>query len=996
MNTTTTHKPQGSATAPAVDWTAFRQFLQLIGRDTGPLVLAVFPAAQTGPCIHIPADAADLPIQEVESTLKRNPGHSFGVILNTPLPEPADWGTLPEHKNKAGRIKAWGASNPHIASCIGPWAEADGGLTIEAQEALPGLAGLPEPTLQNWTGGKSLHQFWLLEPGETLTPEQFRSLQKRLAARLAEVAPAAEIDDSLSNPCRVMRAPGGLHPKTGDRCHIHKVNDRRFTVAELEALLPAPAAAEPQKRIELQEAPRLQIRQPRPLEWFRDALAYIPEVIADTGDRKRCLELYHSLRLALAEHGHDEAMAVQLLAEHSPTVHDLEDGRYEWQPTEITAGSFWGVALKHGYVWPWERPGYRAAPAADPLCCAEDVDGPHPPVASFRELIENLPDGWRDPSENEWDEAEDEGRRTGRKPQAERKHRRLTPGALAEMLPRDLLRFNELILLAEVHTHNGWVQIRETDMDSAYVLLSAKGWNVGIEPIIKAITHVARENLHRPVQDYLKRIEADPAIEPFDLDEVAPRFFRASEPLHKAMVRKWLIGAAARAMDPGSQMDYALVLQSDREGLGKSTGFEALASPDWFNCSVPDQDKDFLLNVHSCWIFELAELEHVTARREAGRMRNLITTKQDLVRLPYGRANERLKRSSVFCGTVNAREFLRDPTSDQRRYWVVPIEGGDKLDRDGLKAARDGIWKAAVMAWRSGELPMLSDDLDKQSREQNREFSNEDAWLPMLRAWVDGNPLVVHMLDPDSRKTHIRPADPSQPFTIAAAIYSAGLKPLNQIHRGDENRVAPLLRELGFEKVRLMVNRRRAWLWRPIAQPAQPAQPQESGGWAVKSTAAQEVSEIAQPAQPISKKGKTFSGDGGGRQGAAPENEPSLSEKGWAGWATPSDPLPRNGSEGAQPPLGRVGQVGQAGQRSPGSAPDCAPVIQNGRIACWVDGEGGWTRPAELRGASVFVTHADGRQLLAGREQISDQPPAPQEPAIGEYEREFDDLPEAA
>jgi hypothetical protein len=45
-----------------------------------------------------------------------------------------------------------------------------------------------------------------------------------------------------------------------------------------------------------------------------------------------------------------------------------------------------------------------------------------------------------------------------------------------------------------------------------------------------------------------------------------------------------------------------------------------------------------------------------------------------------------------------------------------------------------------------------------------------------------------------------------------------------------------------------------------------------------------------------------------------------------------------------------------------------------------------------MRGLSVLVTHGDGRQLAAGRTQISDHPPAPQ---VGEFEHEFDD-PEAA
>lgn len=49
------------------------------------------------------------------------------------------------------------------------------------------------------------------------------------------------------------------------------------------------------------------------------------------------------------------------------------------------------------------------------------------------------------------------------------------------------------------------------------------------------------------------------------------------------------------------------------------------------------------------------------------------------------------------------------------------------------------------------------------------------------------------------------------------------------------------------------------------------------------------------------------------------------------------------------------------------------PIAAEGRIPCLVKGEPGWSRKAGLmRGLSVFVSHADGRQLAAGRDEITD------------------------
>jgi hypothetical protein len=412
-------------------------------------------------------------------------------------------------------------------------------------------------------------------------------------------------------------------------------------------------------------------------------------------------------------------------------------------------------------------------------------------TASSTEFIHQLPDGWFVDEE------------TG-----VRKPTKLSAGYLADLLEEHspVLRFNEMTMFVEVQTIAGWLPVRDSDMDSTYVLLSQKGWIIGIDPIIKAICHVARQRSFHPVRQYLLGLEQDSTITAYDLDEVAKQFFRSPEPLHAAMVRKWLIGAVARAMDPGCQMDYCLVLYSKNQGLMKSTSFGDLASLEWFTSTVPDGDKDFLLNVHSCWIFELAELESVTGKRKAGRLKNLITTRTDMFRVPYGRRAERHPRGSVFCGTVNEENFLRDETGN-RRFWVIPIAGAEPVNREGLKAARDGIWKAAMAAWRANELPMLSRAQEALSEIQNETFVESDPWLTMLQTAIDDDPKQWQ-----------------KAFSTAQALVMARLKQREQITRADETRVAPLLRQLGFDKGKnpaTTQDGRRFRLWSP-AQPAQP------------------------------------------------------------------------------------------------------------------------------------------------------------------------------
>jgi len=849
-----------------IDWREFEQFLHAIGRDRGPLVVALFPPDPSKPCIHFACDAEAIPRQRIEQKQRQQPELALGLVLNHPLAQPADWGSKPEHINKGGKVKAWGATKTHISHAIGIWAECDGGLPLEAQGALPALAGLHEPSLANWSGSKSLHLYWLLEPSEVLDPDTFEALQQRLTGRLTEVAPDAKPDTSIKNANRLMRAPGGIHPKTGQPCRIHISTDKRFTVAELLEMLPAPEPAPQQPRpATWQAAPD----RPRTYEELERLVSGCPPIPAKSGLRLEALAFVAGLTRCMEQIGKGSADAIALASHYHPQAADTFRQVEDWPFGQLDTGSFVNQCKKAG-VDVTRHDLRRATP--DLLEGFEVQDGEKgagaPRSPSFQSLIQRLPDGWN---------------RETQKPA------QLSPGQLADMLPAAALRFNEMTLRAEVHTASGWRVITDADLDSAYVVLTGKGWKVGSEPVIKAIIHTARQAPHHPVRAYLQQVEADTTIIPFDLNQVAPRFFRASAPLHVAMVRAWLTGAVSRALSPGCQMDYCLVLKGG-QGPRKSRSLEALASVDWYSSSIPENEKDLLLNVHSTWIYELAELESVTSRKESGRLKNLITTSVDLVRVPYGRTSERMPRPSVFCATVNEDTFLRDDTGN-RRYWVVPVEGSAQLDKEGLLAARDGIWKSAVAAYRAGELPMLAPEMERLSAQQNEEFNAQDPWTEMVRAWMDGDPL--HRWDPDRDPSTMR-YDTETPFTSADVLYSAGLRRPDAITRADEMRVAAVLRQLGFNKGRQQrIDGRVARLWE-LSQPSQPqaaevVTPQ-------RPCAAVDLGQLSQPSQPNSLKKEEESRRKEGGQPATASGFEGSFEKCTRGCDTPSPrhPLDRD------------------------------------------------------------------------------------------------------
>jgi hypothetical protein len=607
----------GSIAAPSLSKASeATQFLELLGKDPATTRLRAFPHKESTNKAKIAARKGKWDLEQA-ATWNREGRGVFVVTGNG------------------------GDKKEDITSCPALFVEWDD-QPIEWQLTAWIELGLPEPTMQVPTGGRSVHNWWVMT--EPISPAEFEALQIRLYTHCKS--------DELKDPSRVMRLPGfayiGPDDKPAGLVELVNVTGNRYSAAEIEACLPAAAA--PAKPASKPKTKRSAVDlPPRSEADLLEALATrVPAFLPDESRRDELLNLAFRLWVEVGA-----ARAEQILAKHSPAVTDLPSYFKGKAPTRISAGSIWPF-LNEYYDVDLERHDLkRSAPAP----AAKQQDKPAK-SASLQSLIQQLQDGW-DPKTL--------------KPQG------LSAGRIADMLPAADLRFNEMTLRAEVHTSSGWLRITDADMDSAYVVLSGKGWKVGSEPVIKAIIHTARQAPHHPVRAYLQQVEADPGIAPFDLDQVAPQFFRANQPLHVAMVRKWLIGAVSRALNPGCQMDYVLVLQG-AQGQLKSTSLGALASPDWYCSSIPENEKDLLLNIHSTWIYELAELESVTSRKEAGRLKNLITTSADLVRVPYGRTSERMARQSVFCATVNEDTFLRDDTGN-RRFWVVPVEGSKPIDK---------------------------------------------------------------------------------------------------------------------------------------------------------------------------------------------------------------------------------------------------------------------------------------------------------------------------
>jgi hypothetical protein len=198
--------------------------------------------------------------------------------------------------------------------------------------------GLGEPSFIVTTGGKSAHLYWVLS--EPITVERWRPIQLALIA-------ATGADPVNKNPSRVMRLPGAFYlgpdGKASGQSKIHSSSDRRFSVDEVEAWLPAQPAAEPQSHaddganpfagVPLWDAGDLPERPPGAL---KEALLQVPPFAPKQGQYQSLLYLARRLLVDLGKQG-----AIDILRETcAAQITDLES-YFVTPPNGIAPGSTW-------------------------------------------------------------------------------------------------------------------------------------------------------------------------------------------------------------------------------------------------------------------------------------------------------------------------------------------------------------------------------------------------------------------------------------------------------------------------------------------------------------------------------------------------------------------------------------------------------------------------------------------------------------------------------
>lgn len=342
------------------------------------------------------------------------------------------------------------------------------------------------------------------------------------------------------------------------------------------------------------------------------------------------------------------------------------------------------------------------------------------------------------------------------------------------------LRKNKLTGAIEYNNQLGAViQLEGHDLDLMTTKLACENGIFIPEPRIKAaIQYAALKNSYCPITKYLDHCAAH--AKPHEhWDSVGTVFLGNPQPLATLAMQRMMIGAVARAYQPGESMSWLPILVG-AQGVGKSMFSRNLVPKGLFSeITTPLETlMKEQYRLHVAWLLELPEIDNYFNSRNIENFKNLVTSRVDEVRYPYAALPSKLPRRFVMIGTTNRNQFLVDSTGN-RRFVPLEIGAGFQIPWKLLAEQRDSLWAAAVQAYRNGVSYEFNSGEIAAISEYIQEFGDPDPWFEKIASYV-------------SIRKEVSAAD-----ILTQALE---LDPRNQGRR-EARRVADVLQSLGWRRL---------------------------------------------------------------------------------------------------------------------------------------------------------------------------------------------------
>ncbi|QTI81475.1 PriCT-2 domain-containing protein (plasmid) [Roseomonas marmotae] len=219
------------------------------------------------------------------------------------------------------------------------------------------------------------------------------------------------------------------------------------------------------------------------------------------------------------------------------------------------------------------------------------------------------------------------------------------------------------------------------------------------------LTYLADRNPYNPVAEWIESKPWDGQSRLQDLYDtiqpVHPTMLSDGRKLHEVLILRWLISAVAAAFSPTGVSAHGILVLQGAQYMGKTMWFKRLAPESMGvvqdGLMLRPDDRDSIKQVCSFWLVELGELDATFRKADIAALKSFITRKQDVLRLAYARRESKFPRRTVFFGSVNPHEFLRDATGN-RRYWTIECASIDCNHNVEMQQ----LWAEVLTLYRKG------------------------------------------------------------------------------------------------------------------------------------------------------------------------------------------------------------------------------------------------------------------------------------------------------
>jgi len=327
--------------------------------------------------------------------------------------------------------------------------------------------------------------------------------------------------------------------------------------------------------------------------------------------------------------------------------------------------------------------------------------------------------------------------------------------------------------------------ITDTDVHLLRAYLTKRlNFSPAKDNINTAIIDVSMDIRYHPIKQYLEGLRWDgiSRLDTFLIDICGVE----DNEYTRSVSRKVFVALIKRIYEPGCQFDYLTILEG-QQGIYKSRLLRAIGGKWYAPIELLVNDRKSLADsMRGKWLLEVEELAGFK-KADVERMKSFLSCPVDRIRFSYGERSEDFKRQCVLIGTMNPdgeNKYLNDV--ENRRFWPIELPNDKKIKLDLFCEHRDQYFAEACLKYNDGELLYLdNDEAARIALEEQNKRRSIDPWEGIVELWVI-----------DKEKAG------ETRFTINEISIKCLNIPSERVNSGITRRIAKILNELGFSRVR--------------------------------------------------------------------------------------------------------------------------------------------------------------------------------------------------